>query len=123
MATDWKAVGLGFAAGSLLQVLFAMLFFDVTVFGTVSGGFIAGYLAGGGLQRGAWHGFLSALVWAVVIVPIGVILVFFVSAVDVIPPFVTVGGVLLLLLAIVVLAFVALFSALAGAVGGAVKGR
>lgn len=123
MATDWKAVGLGFAAGSLLQLLFASLFFDVTVFGTVSGGFIAGYLADGGAGRGAWHGFLSAMVWALVVVPLGAILVLFVSAVDVIPPFVTVGGVLLLALAIVVLAFVALFSALAGALGAVVKGR
>ncbi len=110
--TNWRAVVVGF-----LVTVFAGLVGLVVpgigqLFAGLLGGFVAGYMAGGGLVSGAWHGllaggfagFLLALViglGSLALGPIGAVVG---------------GGVAVLVLALTFL--LALDSALAGLVGG-----
>lgn len=122
--TDWKAAGIGFAVGSLLQLLLFTLFFDFfSGLGIAVGGFIAGYLADGSLKRGAWHGLLPVVGWALLVVPLATLAVFTVASFDPIPPIGALGGVLLYVFLVFAFLFAAVFSALAGMVGAFVKQR
>lgn len=57
--TDWKAIGPEFAV-FLVVALFGAGAPVVGQLGAgILGGFVAGYLAGGGLISGAWHGLLA----------------------------------------------------------------
>lgn len=115
--TDWRAVATGFAVGIFVQIVAAVTVLDVGILGTTAGGFVAGYLAGGRLARGAWHGFLTAAIWLLVVLPLFAIGVFAVASFDVIPPVLTLGGILLFAVVGLVLAFVSVVSAGAGALG------
>jgi len=65
--TDWRAVGYGF----VVMVIAGLLATFAPVIGHVGagliGGFVAGYVAGGGLLSGTWHGLLAGSVSGVAV--------------------------------------------------------
>lgn len=78
MPINWRAVGIGFVVTVIIGLLggFTIPFTSVTlpalswaVIGLI-GGFVSGYLAGGGLMNGAAHGILGTTIGALVILVI-----------------------------------------------------
>jgi hypothetical protein len=65
--TDWRAVGYGF----VVMLIAGLLATAAPGLGHAAagliGGFVAGYLAGGGLLSGFWHGLLAGSVSGVVV--------------------------------------------------------
>jgi hypothetical protein len=64
--TDWRAVLTGFVVQVAVGVLGAPLGFGPLVAG-LFGGFVAGWIVGGGLARGAWHGLLAGSLGGLVV--------------------------------------------------------
>lgn len=118
--TDWYAVVVGF----LVELTVGIVGMIVPGLGQLAaallGGFVAGYMAGGGLVRGGWHGLLAgALAGLVLGLVLGLGATLLGLPAGPIAPLLGIG-------VFAVVAFGALFAAipsgLAGAVGGAVGG-
>jgi len=115
---DWTAVVIGF----LVELVLGAIGFAAPGVGQVAaalvGGFVAGYLAGGGLASGGWHGLLAGALGGLVL---ALVLGVFGSA---LLGVVTGGPGALLGLGITAFAVLLVFvvsipSAIAGALGGA----
>jgi len=67
--TRWRSVGAGFALAACSEALVLGLTGRVTLIGGLAGSALAGYVAGGDLSDGAWHGLLTAMAWGIVLIP------------------------------------------------------
>jgi hypothetical protein len=67
--TRWRAVAAGFALAACSETLVFLGTGRVTLVGGLAGSALAGYLASGRLDDGAWHGLLTAMAWGIVLIP------------------------------------------------------
>ena len=117
--TDWRAVGYGF----VVMLVAGLLATGAPGLGHAAagliGGFVAGYLAGGGLLSGFWHGLLAGSVSGVVVT---LLLAAFGGLVGLAggPLGSLLGGAGVLVIGLFLTLLFAVDSALAGAIGGVV---
>ncbi|QAU11595.1 hypothetical protein EKH57_01790 [Halorubrum sp. BOL3-1] len=115
--TDWRAVGYGF----VVMLIAGVLATGVPVVGHAAaglvGGFVAGYLTGGGPLSGFWHGLLAGSVSGVVVT---LLLAAFGGLVGLVgsPLGSLLGGAGVLVVGLFLTFLFAIDSALAGAIGG-----
>jgi hypothetical protein len=65
--TNWRAVGYGFVVTFLVGVIGLAIPGLGQLTAGLIGGFVAGYLAAGGLLRGFWHGLLAGSIGGLVV--------------------------------------------------------
>lgn len=114
--TDWRAVGWGF----LVLLVVAIFGAQIPILGQIGagliGGFVAGYVAGGGWASGAWHGLVAGSITGVVFTALLALGGGLLSG----PAAPIVSGGILVVGVVATLLF-AIDSAIAGAIGGLLK--
>lgn len=117
----WIAVIIGFMVGVLIGVVGLALPVIGQIGAGLIGGFVAGWLASGGLVSGTWHGLLAGAFGGVLLAAFIVISTTVLGVTGVIDPVAgMIGGgtaVVVLFLA----ALLAIDSAIGGAIGGALR--
>ncbi|WP_256393576.1 DUF5518 domain-containing protein [Natronoarchaeum rubrum] len=122
--TNWRAAVVGFLVITVLGAVGIVVPGLGQLTAGLVGGFVAGYMAGGSLSSGAWHGLVAGSlggIVAAVVLWFGLTVLGFVGG----PVGAAIGSLGGLVLALAVIAFsmiVALESAVAGAIGAAVAG-
>jgi hypothetical protein len=119
MATNWRAIAIGFVVLVVAGVAGSVLPVVGQIGAGLIGGFVAGYLAEGGLLRGGWHGLVAGSIAGIVL---SVLLALVVTAFGALatPDLGLLGGAGVLVTGLAVTVLFALDSAIAGAIGGLV---
>jgi hypothetical protein len=122
MATQWRAVAVGFVVVLVVGAVGLTLPVVGQVGAGLVGGFAAGYLAGGGAGNGAWNGLLAGAISGVLLT-VAVALVGGLVGLAAGPLGGLLGGAGVLIVGVVLTLLFAVDSAIAGAVGGWLKAR
>jgi hypothetical protein len=122
--TNWRAVGIGFVVLLVIGIFSPLIPVIGQIGAGLIGGFVAGYLAGGDLRRGAWHGLLAGSITGVVLTAIIAVVGSLIVAGPGMNPFGGfLGGTGLFAIGVALTLLFALDSAIGGAVGSFVSDR